>query len=113
VNFVDYEGYAQTLKALANAKRLEIVDLLSCGTLCACDILAHFSFTQPTLSHHMKVLQDAGIVRAEKRGRWQYYTLVAAFTTEFPQFAQRLLQRDENCICHEKTQAGSDCEEVG
>lgn len=64
---MDYEKTARLLKALADSKRLKIVDILSCGTMCACDILEHFDFTQPTLSHHMKVLEKSGIVRVTKR----------------------------------------------
>ena len=41
---------------------MKIVDILSCGEKCACDILEHFDFTQPTLSHHMKVLMECGLV---------------------------------------------------
>lgn len=106
---MDYEAYARVIKAMADARRLEIIDLLSCGTLCACDILAHFDFTQPTLSHHMKVLQTAGIVSAEKKGRWQYYTLVPSFTTEFPETAKQLLQDDHSCICHDESKRCLDC----
>lgn len=54
---MNYEEMSVILKALADPKRLKIIDLLSCGSLCACDILDHFEFTQPTLSHHMKVLK--------------------------------------------------------
>ena len=46
---------------------MKIVDILSCGEKCACDILEHFDFTQPTLSHHMKVLMDCGLVEVKKR----------------------------------------------
>lgn len=100
-NIMDYEKNAELLKALADPNRLKIVDLLSCGTLCACDILEHFEFTQPTLSHHMKVLKDAGIVTSEKIGKWQHYTLKPSFTKELPKFVYRLLLSDENCICHQ------------
>ena len=64
---MNYENYGQMLKAMADPNRLKIIDLLSCGSLCACDILDHFDFTQPTLSHHMKVLQAAGIISARKK----------------------------------------------
>ncbi|HRK99148.1 MAG TPA: metalloregulator ArsR/SmtB family transcription factor, partial [Trichococcus flocculiformis] len=47
---MDYENYAKVAKALADPKRVKIVDMLSCGAMCACDILEHFDFTQPTLS---------------------------------------------------------------
>lgn len=106
---MNYEAYAQVIKAMADARRLEIIDLLSCGTMCACDILAHFEFTQPTLSHHMKVLQTAGIVSAEKKGRWQYYTLDPAFTTEFPEAVNHLLRDERSCICHDEVKSCHDC----
>ena len=63
-----YESYAKIAKALSEPKRVKILDMLSCGEMCACDILEHFDFTQPTLSHHIKVLTEAGMVTSEKRG---------------------------------------------
>lgn len=93
---LDYEAYSKFLKALADPKRLAIVDLLSNGTMCACEILDHFDFTQPTLSHHMKVLQSAGVVLAEKRGRWQHYSLADDFTVNFPEFTRQLLQKTQS-----------------
>lgn len=80
---MDYEGLSKTLKAISDPKRMQIVDLLSCGTLCACDLLTHFEFTQPTLSHHMKVLEQAGVVAVTKQGQWHYYTLQPTFVTGF------------------------------
>ncbi|MDT2424077.1 metalloregulator ArsR/SmtB family transcription factor, partial [Enterococcus avium] len=59
---MNYDELSVMLKALADPKRLKIIDLLSCGSLCACDVLDHFEFTQPTLSHHMKVLERSGVV---------------------------------------------------
>ena len=56
----NYEENAKIIKALSDPSRLKIIDILSCGEKCACDILEHFDFTQPTLSHHMKVLMDCG-----------------------------------------------------
>ncbi|AKP65252.1 ArsR/SmtB family transcription factor [Levilactobacillus koreensis] len=97
---MNYAAYAQVIKAMADENRLKIIDLLSCGTLCACEILENFDFTQPTLSHHMKVLQTAGIVSAVKKGRWQYYTLLPEFTTEFPEFIKQLLRDSHECVCH-------------
>lgn len=70
-----YADYALTLKALSDETRLKIVDMLSAGELCACDILEEFNFTQPTLSHHMKVLVDSGIVTADRIGAWMHYNL--------------------------------------
>ena len=50
---MNYDEMAGILKALADPKRLKIIDLLTGGSLCACEILKHFDFTQPTLSHHI------------------------------------------------------------
>lgn len=63
---MDYEKYAQVTKALSDANRVKIVDILSCKTLCAYDLLGYFDFTQLTLSHHIKVLRDADLVLTEK-----------------------------------------------
>ena len=102
---MDYQNYVQMLKAMADPNRLKIIDLLSCGSLCACDILQHFDFSQPTLSHHMKVLQNAGIVFAVKDGKWQHYSLQKRFVQEFKQNTDQLLAADEHCLCQR-----SDCE---
>lgn len=80
---MNYEDMSKTLKALADPKRLKIIDLLSCGSLCACDILDHFDFTQPTLSHHMKVLEKAGVVLVTKEGTWHHYQLTDVFIDQF------------------------------
>jgi len=70
-----YREYAQYFRALSDPNRLMIVDMLSCGELCACVILAKFRITQPTLSHHMKILCESGLVRGRKEGKWIYYSL--------------------------------------
>ena len=70
-----YEENSKLIKCIADSKRLEIIDILSKGEKCACDILDYFQFTQPTLSHHMKVLISCGLVESEKRGKSQYYRL--------------------------------------
>ena len=69
------ETLAATLKALGQPVRVQIVDLLSRygGQVCVCDIERHFSLAQPTISHHLKVLREAGLLEAEQRGLWVYY----------------------------------------
>ncbi len=52
---MDYLGLSKIMKAIAEPNRLQILDMISTGEKCACDILDNFDFTQPTLSHHMKV----------------------------------------------------------
>ena len=61
-----YVDTANVLKALSDPKRLRIVDMLSCGELCACVIQEEFDISQPTLSHDMKVLLNTGVVTARK-----------------------------------------------
>jgi ArsR family transcriptional regulator len=63
------------LKALADETRMEIVRLLASGPLCACDLQASFDISQPTLSYHLKLLTDSGVVDAEREGRWMHYWL--------------------------------------
>ena len=70
-----YTDTAKILKALSDPKRLRIVDMLSCGELCACQILEEFHVTQPTLSHDMKLLVEAGIVKDRREGKNIYYSL--------------------------------------
>lgn len=92
-------------KALSDANRMQIVDMLSCGELCACRLLTHFHITQPTLSHHMKVLTDCGLVVARKEGVWMQYSLNAAKAGELIEFIHHLTSSKENCICHDSPAA--------
>jgi ArsR family transcriptional regulator, arsenate/arsenite/antimonite-responsive transcriptional repressor len=73
----DTKSYAKLCKALGDETRIEILRLLAaCGAeLCVCDIESHFDLSQPTVSHHLKVLRDACLVRWERRGTWVYYAL--------------------------------------
>jgi ArsR family transcriptional regulator len=64
-------------KALGHPVRLQIVELLSrfAGQACVCDVEDQFDLSQPTISHHLKILREAGLVVAEQRGLWVYYHL--------------------------------------
>ncbi len=70
-------GYAKLFRALGDATRLEMVGLLAAQKkeLCVCELEAHFSLSQPTVSHHLRILREAGIVSSERRGTWVYYAL--------------------------------------
>ena len=70
-----YENMAKVFKALSDPKRVKIIDLLSCGEMCACVLLKCFEISQPTLAHDMKVLTEAGIVSSRRDGKRIYYTL--------------------------------------
>ena len=68
---------SETLKALADPTRLEMVSILKAADepVCVCDFTATFDLSQPTVSHHMARLREAGIVECEKRGIWAFYRL--------------------------------------
>ena len=68
-------------KALSDTNRLEIVRMLSDGEKCGCKILDKFNITQPTLSHHMKILVDCGIVNDRKEGKWHNtHSIISSFS---------------------------------
>ncbi len=71
----DYIKNSKMFKALSDATRLQIVEMLAGGELCACKILAHFNITQPTLSYHMKILIGSGLVYGRREGAWMQYSL--------------------------------------
>jgi len=66
---------AQAFKALGDPIRLQLVDVLRkhAGKVCVCELVPLFELSQPTVSHHLKKLRDAGIVGAERQGLWAYY----------------------------------------
>ena len=70
-----YKEDVKLIKALADENRLAILELLQDGQKCACVILEELKITQPTLSHHMKILCDSGIVDSCKDGKWMHYSL--------------------------------------
>ena len=74
---LSYSDSALIFKALSDETRLKIVDMLSCDELCACNILEAFAITQPTLSYHMKILVESGVVVARQEGKWTHYSLSA------------------------------------
>ena len=69
---------AEVAKALGDPIRLQLVDVLRkhAGKVCVCELVPLFDISQPTLSHHLKKLREAGLVEFEKRGTWAYYRLV-------------------------------------
>lgn len=87
----NYEDNIKILKALGEINRLKIVDMLSSGEKCACIILESFNFTQPTLSHHMKVLMDSGIVKCRKEGTWMHYSLDKELCNDVVKFLNEVL----------------------
>jgi ArsR family transcriptional regulator len=75
----DADRTARTLKALADPARLRLLSIIAAhagGEACVCDLTEPVGLSQPTVSHHLKVLTETGFVTREKRGVWAYYTVV-------------------------------------
>lgn len=89
----------EVFKALSDGNRLKILEMLTGGETCACRILEALSITQPTLSHHMKVLQECGLVAVRRSGRWSYYTLSQEKLAEIIDYfsAMRIGRRSGTC----------------
>ena len=69
---------AEVAKALSDPVRVQLVDVLRkhAGKVCVCELVPLFDLTQPTVSHHLKVLREAGIVGSERQGLWAYYFVI-------------------------------------
>lgn len=78
----DAMGFQQSFKALSDPTRREILKLLQDGPLSAGEITAHFDMTGATISHHLAILRDAGLVLDEKRGKFIYYELNTSVVDE-------------------------------
>lgn len=75
----DAERIAATFKALGDPSRVRLLSLIAAssgGEACICDLTEPVGLSQPTVSHHMKILADAGLVTRERRGKWAYYAVV-------------------------------------
>ena len=72
------ERMARVAKALGDPIRLQLVDVLRkhAGKVCVCELVPLFDLSQPTVSHHLKVLREAGLVDSERRGLWAYYYVI-------------------------------------
>jgi len=98
---MNYVEKSMLFKAFGDPTRLKIVDMISCGELCACVILEEFNITQPSLSHHMKILCDCGLVSGRKEGKWTYYSLNEKAVQDFKALLTEVTSCNENCICKE------------
>lgn len=94
-----YAEYVPAIKAMSDETRLKIIDMLSCGEMCACDILEEFSISQSTLSYHMKILSESGLVNAVRDGAWMRYTLNKEKTNDVIAFFTGITNEKDDCIC--------------
>ena len=72
-------------KALGDNNRLKIIELLVAGERCVCELQPVVDCAPSTLSHHLKILEQVGVISSQKRGKWRYYHLCPTFVTEFLQ----------------------------
>ncbi len=86
----DFEENYKVLKALSDVNRMKIINTLTNGEMCACKILEDFNIKQPTLSHHMKVLTECGLVISKKEGKWMHYLLNVEKIKDFQRFITNL-----------------------
>ena len=91
-------------KAFCDENRIQILKLLQNGERCACELLEEMNLSQPTLSHHMKILCDSGIVTGRKEGKWMHYSISA----EGAEVAKSCIadltavtEKKEKCCCSE------------
>ncbi len=73
-------------KALGDSNRLKIIQILSNGEKCGCDLLLTFNITQPTLSHHMKILSECNLINIRKDGKWSNYSINCDTLTSFKNY---------------------------
>lgn len=103
---LDPKKTANLFKAFCDDNRVRILQLLSTGEKCACKLLEEIDITQPTMSHHMKILCDSGIVVGRKEGKWMYYSISpegAAYATKCFEALTKVdevneVQKDKSCF---------------
>lgn len=74
-NPMNNEEFALISKALSDSNRLQIIGMITEQERCACKLLEHFNISQPTLSHHMRILSDSNLLRVRKEGKWSHYSM--------------------------------------
>lgn len=100
---LDVKRISIIFKAFCDENRVKILHSLKSGEKCACRMLEEMNITQPTLSHHMKILCDSGIVNGRKDGKWTYYSISEAGIEAARQYLADLTNADNI--------KGDDCEQ--
>ena len=99
---MNYKEDVKMIKAFADENRLAILELLQDGEKCGCVILERLNITQPTLSHHMKILCDSGIVDSCKDGKWMHYSLSLEGSKRFRNLIERYTIDDKKSTEYKK-----------
>lgn len=87
---MEYTEIVNVFRALGDTNRVQILELLKQKEICACKILEEFDITQPTLSHHLKVLCECKLINLRKDGKWCYYSLNKDKLTEISNYFNAL-----------------------
>jgi ArsR family transcriptional regulator len=103
-----YSEFVPTFKALSDETRLKIIDMLSCGEMCACDILEKVNISQSTLSYHMKTLTDCGVINVTRDGSWMRYSLNNERLEMIVSFMKVITAEKSDCICKDKSKLERD-----
>ena len=101
---MDHAKAARIFKAIGDENRLHILALLRNGERCACKLLEDLEISQSTLSHHMKLLCEAGLVIGRKEGKWVYYSIEPSAATDIQQLLCKILTpeaEEESCCCEQ------------
>ncbi len=97
------------IKALSDENRLAVMLSLQHGEKCGCVLLEELNITQPTLSHHMKLLCDSGLVTGRREGKWMYYSISPEGVSAF----RKMIAGYIRCDCEEQNEACSSCRTEG
>ncbi|WP_027340103.1 ArsR/SmtB family transcription factor [Halonatronum saccharophilum] len=92
-------------KALSDGNRLRILDLLSCGQRCVCDLTEELDLSQPNISHHLKILKNVNLIDSIKKGRWVYYSLNREKLSYVRKYLTGIINVDNDnldCDCSDK-----------
>ena len=92
---IDYEKSAKLFKAFCDENRLKIIELLKSGEKCACTLESALSISQSTLSHHMKILVESGVVEVRKDKKWSYYSISKTKKIEALKLLESMLTVDD------------------
>ncbi len=92
----DFRRAARLMKVLADETRAQIITILASGEHCACHLQGHFALSQPTLSHHLKVLVESGLVAARQEGKWVHYRLERSLLGELASWLGQLARESAN-----------------
>jgi ArsR family transcriptional regulator len=99
---LDFARGAALFKALSDETRVRIVHIIASGEVCACELLEYFDLTQPTLSHHLAILVESGLVIPRSEGKWVYYRLDASTLELLAHYIPSLLGEGEAFPCGKK-----------